>query len=118
LEIKLSEGELKLMDLLWESEPVSAKALSLTANQRYGWNKNTTYTVIKKLVDKCVIQRTEPNFICTALVDREKIRKAETQSLIKKLYNGSKSALFSSLLEDDDLSEDELDVLRKMIEKR
>ncbi len=118
MEIKLSDGELKLMELLWSREPVSAKQLSLWAAEQYGWNKNTTYTVIKKLVDKNVILRTEPNFMCTALVNKEEVRKSETETLISKLYNGSRHALFSSLLEDDSLSEDELDELRKLIEKR
>ncbi len=118
MEIKLSDGELKLMELLWIREPVSAKQLSLRATEQYGWNKNTTYTVIKKLVDKKAILRTEPNFMCTALVNKEEVRKAETETLISKLYNGSRRALFSSLLEDGHLSSEELDELRKMIEKR
>lgn len=118
MEIRLSDGELKVMELLWDIEPVSAKQLSLLASERYGWNKNTTYTVIKKLVEKNAILRTEPHFMCTSLVNKEQVRKAETQSLIKKLFNGSRSALFSSLLEDEELSKDELDALRKMIEKR
>ncbi len=118
METRLFDGELKLMELLWGSEPASAKQLSIWASEEYGWNKNTTYTVIKKLVDKSIILRTEPNFMCTSLVKKEEVRKAETETLISKLYNGSKKALFSSLLEDDSLSEDELDELRKMIEKR
>lgn len=45
--IKLFESELKLMELLWAQEPTTAKELSLLAEEAYGWNKNTTYTVIK-----------------------------------------------------------------------
>ena len=40
--IKLFDGELKLMELLWANEPVSAKQLSILAEDRIGWNKNTT----------------------------------------------------------------------------
>ncbi|MBC2722861.1 MAG: BlaI/MecI/CopY family transcriptional regulator, partial [Desulfosporosinus sp.] len=63
------------------------------------------------------LKRTEPNFICTSLVQKAEVRKAETQSLIDKLYNGSKKAFFASFIEDD-LSEDELEMLKKLIEKR
>ena len=117
MEIKLYDSELKLMSLVWESEPVSAKQLSLTAAEQFGWNKNTTYTVLKKLVVKRVIKRGEPGFICASLVRREDVRRAETQRLIQKLYGGSKKALFSSLLSDEKLSSDEVAALKRMIER-
>ena len=118
---KLFDSEIKVMELLWEHEPVSAKELALLAGERIGWNKNTTYTtytVIKKLEAKGVIRREEPGFICTSLLSREEVRRAETQSLADKLFGGSKKALFSSLLEDEKLSDDDIAALRKMIEKR
>lgn len=118
MEIKLFDSEWKLMELLWEKEPVSAKQLSLDAAAIIGWNKNTTYTVIKKLVAKDVIKREEPGFICTALIKREEAQKAETESLIDRLYHGSKKALFSALLSDASLSETELEELRQMLKKR
>ena len=115
--VKLFDSELKIMDIVWDMEPVSAKEISLIAADTIGWNKNTTYTVIKKLIEKKAIQRTEPNFICSSLVKKEDVRKAETQSLIDKLYNGSKKAFFAAFIEDD-ISDDELEELKKLIEKR
>lgn len=118
MQIKLFDSELKLMKMLWENEPISAKKLSMVAAEQIGWNKNTTYTVIKKLVEKNMICRSEPGFICTSLIKKDDIRKAETKGLIEKLYNGSKKALFSALIEDETLSEAELYELRKILEKR
>lgn len=115
---KLFDGEFKLMELVWEKEPVSAKELSVIAAERIGWNKNTTYTILKKLVAKEVICRREPGFMCTSLIKKEEVRKAETEGLIDKLYHGSKKAFFSALLEDKTLSESELDELRELLEKR
>ena len=111
----LFDSELKLMELLWEREPVSAKELSLMAADRIGWNKNTTYTVIKKLIDKGVIRREEPGFVCHAEVRREDVVRAETESLIGRFFGGSKKALFSALLEDEALSAEELAELKKLI---
>lgn len=115
--IKLFDSELKLMEIVWEREPVSAKKIAVIAAETVGWNKNTTYTVLKKLIEKKVLERTEPNFTCTSLVKREAIRKAETQSLINKLYNGSKKAFFASFI-DDAITEEELEELKRLIEKR
>lgn len=118
MSLKLFDSEIKVMDLIWENEPVSAKELSLLAAEETGWNKNTTYTVIKKLEAKGYIKREEPGFICTALISKDEVCRAETQSLIDRLFGGSKRALFSALLEDEKLSKKELEELRRMIDER
>ncbi len=115
MKTKLYDSELKLMELLWENEPVSAKELSLKAYEKTGWNKNTTYPVIKKLIDKTVISREEPGFICRSVINRENVRRIETDSLIGRFFGGSKTALFSALLEDESLSEQELRELKTLI---
>ena len=115
---KLFDSEIKVMEIIWENEPVSAKEVSLIATERIGWNKNTTYTIIKKLEAKGFIKREDPGFICTSVYSQSQIQKSEENSLIDKLFGGSKKALFSSLLEDEKLSDDELAELKAMIEKR
>lgn len=115
---KIFDSEMKVMEIIWASEPVAAKQISLIAAEQVGWNKNTTYTIIKKLEGKGFIKREDPGFVCTSLISREEIQKAETQSLVDKLFGGSKNALFSALLDDEKLSEEDLRELREMIEKR
>ena len=115
---KIFESEYKVMELVWAHEPVSAKEISLLAAEQIGWNKNTTYTVIKKLEAKGYIKRTEPGFICTSLISADEVRKTETRGLVDRLFGGSKKALFSSLLEDETLTEKDIEELRQMIEKR
>ncbi|MBR6922763.1 MAG: BlaI/MecI/CopY family transcriptional regulator [Clostridia bacterium] len=116
--MKLFDSEIKLMEIIWQSEPVSAKAVSLKAEAEIGWNKNTTYTVIKKLIDKGYVKRTEPGFICTSLIQKSDVAKSEAAELVDKLFAGSKKALFSALLEDEELSDSELAELRALIDKR
>ncbi len=115
---KLFDSEAKLMDIIWDRGPVSAKEVSLTAAEAIGWNKNTTYTVLKKLEAKGFISRTDPGFICKALVSREEMQRSEAKSLVKKVFGGSRRALFSALLEDEPLSEEELEEIKKLIEDR
>ena len=57
--MKLYESEMKIMELIWQNEPVSAKELSVIAHNEIGWNKNTTYTAIKKCVEKGLISEKE-----------------------------------------------------------
>lgn len=117
MRLKLFDSEMKVMELIWANGSVSAKELSLLAASEMGWNKNTTYTVIKKLVAKGYIRRDEPGFLCTPLITKDEVRRAETQGLIDRLFGGSRKALFSALLEDEKLSKKELDELRKMIDE-
>lgn len=114
---KLFDSELKLMELLWENSPITAKDLSLIATTKIGWNKNTTYTILKKLIEKGSINREEPNFVCTPLITREQVQQSETTSLINRLYKGSKKAFLSAFINEEKLSEDELRELKRIIEK-
>lgn len=116
MEKYIYDSELKLMELVWQREPVTAKELSLLAADVLGWNKNTTYTVLKKLVGKEFVERGEPGFVCTALVKREDVQRAETRSLIDKLYSGSRKAFLAAFLEDEPLSREEIEQLRKLID--
>ena len=116
--MKLFDSEMKIMELIWKNEPISAKELSLIAEKDIGWNKNTTYTVIKKVIEKGYVKREDPDMICSSLISRDEVSKNETKSLIDRLFGGSKKALFSALLEDEELTPDDIAALREMIEKR
>lgn len=115
---KIFDSEIKLMEIIWQNEPISAKSISLIATQKIGWNKNTTYTVLGKLLSKEYITREDPGFICRSLISKRQIQKSETRGLIDKLFGGSGKALFSSLLEDERISDEDLEELKKLIEKR
>ena len=82
---KLFDSEAKVMEILWEKGTLSAKEISLIASESIGWNKNTTYTIIKKLEAKGFIRRDEPGFMCTPLVSREEIQKNEASTLLNNL---------------------------------
>ena len=115
---KLFDSEAKVMEIIWKKSPISAKEISLIAAETIGWNKNTTYTVIKKLEAKEFIQREDPGFICTPLVSQNQMQKVEVASLLKKVFGGSRKALFSALLEDEALSDEEINELHKLIDNR
>ena len=115
---KLFESEAKVMEIIWAKAPISAKDISLIAAETIGWNKNTTYTVIKKLEAKGFIRREDPGFICTPLISQNQMQKVEATSLVEKVFGGSRKALFSALLEDEPLSDEEIDELRKLINNR
>ena len=113
--VKLFDSELKVMDVLWREGDTTAKKISDILKADIGWNMNTTYTVIKKCITKGAIQRSEPNFMCHALVPKEAVQAAETEELIDKLFDGSPDLLFASLLGGKTLSKEQTDKLRQMV---
>ena len=117
MEIKLFDSELKVMEVLWEQGPKTAKEVVDVLSARIGWNKNTTYTVIKKCIEKGAIERGEPGFLCTPLVTKDEVARSETEQLIDKMFGGSSELFFSSFLKNQGLSEADAVRLARMIEE-
>ncbi len=114
-EIRLHEGELNVMELLWSNKALAARDIAKIIKEYIGWEKNTTYTVIKRLIDKGAIIREDPGFICRANISKKKIQDTETQVLLNQLYNGSVSNFISVYLADQKLSGKDIEELRKII---
>ena len=113
---KLFDSELKVMNVLWRDGDVPAKHIADILNRELGWNKNTTYTLIKRCMKKGAIERTEPNFMCHALIPKERVQEAETDELIDKVYDGSADKLFAALLGRKKLSAEQIANLRQIVE--
>lgn len=114
---KLPESELKVMDYLWGKGTATAKDTSNYMAERYGWKKNTTYTVLGNLIEKKILERKEPGFLCRPLIDREQVGREEAKNLLERFYQGSAAALFSAFLDGRHISKEELDEIKKMIEE-
>lgn len=114
--IKLFDSELKVMDVLWKEGIVPAKRVAEQLTQEVGWNKNTTYTLIKRCMKKGAIERTEPGFLCRALIAKEEVQEAETDELINKIYDGSADKLFAALLGRKKLSKEAIEDLRELVD--
>jgi len=112
---KLFDSELKVMEVIWKEGPLPAKAIADALAKSIGWNKNTTYTVIKKCVEKGTIERTEPNFICRAIVSKNEVQSAEVDELVDKLFDGSTELLFASLVGSKKLPADMIEKLKHIV---
>ncbi len=113
--IKLGNAELKVMNVLWNEGDCTAKHISDILSERVGWNMNTTYTLIKRCIKKGVIERSEPNFMCQALVSREAVQETETNELLDKLFDGSADKLFAALVGRKNLSPEQIKKLKKIV---
>ncbi len=116
MEVKLFDSEIKVMDVLWKNGDLTAKRISQILKEQTGWNMNTTYTLIKRCINKGAIERKEPNFLCHALIPKEWVQKNETDELINKVFDGSADLLFASLLNRMNLSSKEIERLKQIVD--
>lgn len=115
MDIKLFDSELKVMDVLWREGDATAKHISDVLKEETGWNVNTTYTLIKRCIKKGAIERSEPKFMCHALIPKEEVQEAETNELINKVYDGSADKLFAALLSRKKLSAEQIEKLKQIV---
>ena len=113
--VKLFDSELKVMYILWKEGDVPAKHVAEVLTGELGWNKNSTYTLIKSCIKKGAMERFEPGFLCHALIPKEEVQEAETDELINKIYDGSVDKLFAALLSRKKLSALQIERLRQMV---
>ena len=116
--IRLHEGELNVMELLWSNKELAAKDISKIIKEYIGWEKNTTYTVIKRLIDKGAVERIEPGFICRAKINKRMVQNIETEALFNKLFNSSLSTFFVDFLRNRKLSAAEIFELERIIDEQ
>ncbi len=113
--MKLFDSELKVMEILWREGELSAKRISDILKEEIDWNMNTTYTVIKKCIAKGAVERREPGYLCRALISKQEVQEAEVDELIDKIFDGSASLLFSSMLEKGKIPQEVLDKLAQQV---
>lgn len=100
-----------------EKEGIRAAQLVQLEKAQMGWSRNTTYTLLTRMVEKEIIRREDPRFCCTALVSKEQVRAGQTHTLIDKLYEGSRQMFLASFLKSEKISAAELEEIRRMIEE-
>ena len=110
---KIFDSELRFCEILWERQPVKSSELVQLCAQRLGWKKSTTYTVIKRLTERGVVQ-TE-NAVVTAGVSRDEVQRAESRAFVERNFSGSLPSFLNAFVGGRGLSAEEADELRRMI---
>lgn len=112
---KLFDAEHRFMNIIWEHEPINSTELSKICLRELGWKKPTTYTMIRKLSERCILKN--ENATVTTLVKREQVQKYESEALLKKSFDGSLPSFLAAFLQDKKLSKNEAEEIKKMIEE-
>lgn len=111
---KVFESEYRFCTILWENEPIKSSALVELCRERLGWKPTTTYTVIKRLSQRGVIENNAT--VVSSIVKRDDVRRAEIDELVEKKFDGSLPAFVAAFARNRKLNDDEVDELKRMIE--
>ena len=114
---KISDAELILMEHIWENEGIRAAQLVQRGKEEMGWSRNTTYTLLARMVEKELIRREDPGFSCTALVSKEQVQEAEIDELVEKKFGGSLPAFVAAFTRHGKMTEKEIDQVQRMIDR-
>lgn len=112
---KITDGEYKLCLILWENEPIKSTELVRLCQERLGWKETTTYTVIKRLSSREVLQNEKT--MVTSLVSKEAVQAAELDELVEKTFEGSLPAFVAAFTKHRKLSSREVDAVQAMIDR-
>lgn len=114
-QIKIYDAEYKFMNIVWDNSPLKSGQLVKLANTELGWKKSTTYTVIRRLCDRGIIKNEDS--VVSPIVEREMVMRAETQEHIDRVYEGSLQLFFTSFLQKEKLTKEEIKELKKIVEE-
>jgi len=112
---KLFASEYKFMEIVWENAPVNSTRLVQLCKEILGWKKSTTYTVLRKLAERGIVKNEDA--VVTFLVDKEAIQLQESRELLHKSFGGSLPMFLASFLKREQLSKEEADELKKIIDE-
>jgi len=112
---KLFDAEHKFVSLVWENEPVNSTALVQLCNEKLGWKKSTTYTVLRKLCDRGILKNEDA--VVTSLVKLEEVQRYESETLIEKAFNGSLPQFLTAFLDGKRLTSKDAAALKTIIEQ-
>ncbi len=112
---KVFESEYRFCLILWKHEPINSTKLAQICKDELGWSRTTTFTVIRRLSDRGVVKN--ENATVTSLISKEDIQVAQMDEMMEKTFEGSLPAFIAAFARRQELSDDEMKEILRIIEK-
>ena len=117
--IIISDGEWKVMNVLWDNSPCSLATIVKELENDTGWSKATVFVMLKRLIAKNAVSVDTSGKVqlYSPLINKNEATITETQSFLKKVYGGSIGMMISSMSGQNTLSNEEIAELRKILDE-
>ena len=116
--IYLSDGEWKIMKVLWEGKVTDLIGITNALKEETAWSKSTVFVMLRRIIAKgaASLDQTVKPQKYSAVVSEEDCAIWETESFLSRVYNGSLGLMVSSLAGQKALSKNDVDELRKILD--
>jgi len=116
---KISDSELEVLEVLWRAkEPLPVGPIRRTLEGERGWDGSTIKTLLRRLCEKGAVEAEKREvFYYKPLLSRRDYQEWSTKSLIQRVYRGNARALVASLVQGDQLTRQDLDELRSLLDR-
>ena len=111
---KIFESEYRFCLILWANEPVRSGELVKLCQKELGWKPTTTYTVIKRLSERGVLQN--ESSIVTSLVSKEDVQAAEIDELVERTFGGSLPAFLAAFTRHHKMTKHDIEEVQNLID--
>ena len=111
---KIFESEYRFCLIMWEHEPINSTCLVKLCKEKLGWSKATTYTVIRRLAERGILQNVDATV--SALITKEQAQLEQMEEMMEKTFENSVPAFIAAFAHTGRLSEKEVKQLEAMIE--
>ena len=120
MSVKISEAEFEIMDVIWANAPISTNEVIEKIDGKNGWSPKTIQTLLSRLVKKGALGVTKRSreFVYSPLVDKKDYVFEESESFLHKFYNGTLNSMVMNFIEQDKLTDSDIEELKKMLVKR
>lgn len=117
---QISEAEFEVMKVIWKHAPISTNEVTDILTGTTNWNPKTIHTLLKRLVTKEALtyEKQSRVFVYTPLVEEKEYISQESNSFLNRYYGGHISSMLSTFLENDTLSDSEIDELHSILSKK
>ena len=117
---QISEAEFEVMKVVWKYAPINTNEITEKLTQTTNWSPKTIQTLIKRLVSKKALtyEKHSRVFVYTPLVKEDEYIRRESNTFLNRFYDGNIISMLASYIEDDKLSEAEIDTLRSLLSEK
>lgn len=117
---QISDSEWEIMLILWKEHPLTSREIIENLEKKKEWKPTTIKTLLARLVEKGIIsyEKMGKVFSYSPSVTQEECMKEKNKLFLKKFYKGGLKSLIASFLDTEDLSTDEINELKQILEKK
>ncbi len=118
--VQISDAEWEIMDLLWSESPQTSKDIIIKIQKHNEWKPTTVKTLISRLVDKNILNYNKKGkvYYYYPIIEKEECIKIKNKNFLRKFYNGGLKAMLASFLDMEELSNEDIDELKSILEQK